>query len=80
MGGLGAKKFETYTAVQIDHDSKFADGMGEKDVNGEKIRVKGSKGLETYDTLVQMQEDPKKTGNATTASRPTGPIRGEKQW
>ena len=77
MGGPGAKKFETYTAVQIGHNTGFADGMGEKDVNGEKINIKGSKGMESYDTLVQLQADPKA---AAAPSRPAGPVRGEKQW
>jgi hypothetical protein len=75
MGGLGAKKFETYTAVQLGHE--FADGMGPKDTNGETIRVNGATKMDSFPTLVQMQEEP---AAKAAAARPAGPVRGEKQW
>jgi hypothetical protein len=39
---------EAYSHVQ----TKWAEGMGAKDDNGETIRLKGAKALESYDTLV----------------------------
>ena len=77
MGGPGAKTFETYHAVQVSDD--FADGMGEKDTNGQTIRVKGDKGMESYNTLLQLNKEDAKAA-AGKLSRPAGPIRGEKQW
>jgi hypothetical protein len=82
MGGPGAGKLEKYSAVQTSGNDEWAEGMGDKDKNGETIRLKGTKGMESYDTLVQMESENVKEAAAAGAkpSRPDVPVRGEKQW
>ena len=61
------------------HQHKFAEGQGQDEFNGESIKMKGSKGMETYShaqkrsnqELLQMYMQ---EGSAA----PT--VRGEKQW
>ena len=51
----GPTKMETYTHVQTGDNGDWASGMTDKENNGETIRMKGSKGMESYDTLVQQK-------------------------
>ena len=69
----GPTKVDTYNVSQ----KKFVDGMTNQEKLEETIRMKGDKGMETYNTLLQLQEDPAPKKMA----RPAGlPVRGEKQW